>query len=323
MSSPFSDEQQKLLAGRLNPQFIRQFESGPQQGIRYVSGDYVILRANEIFGFGNWGYEITESPKVIESGVQGQKGTAYQVWSCRVKLTVRGCMPIEDYGTNVRSGDGANGLEMAYKGAVTDGIKRCFVAFGDQFGLELRDKHLEPDWSVVNTPGGGGATLAKDALPDAPPSRPANIDRDGVVHGNGQEMVDGSSWPNFFRAAKALNGIENMAQLKERTGDSDAHRWDAARRAAYLETLGQPVKNPPGIVPRGTPHWSESEPWGPRAFELMADMKLTEAMFSRPFGCEVTQHNFVRLVTDWLAANPTRGIEILCAMAMAPVEVAR
>ena len=239
-----------------------------------------------------------------------QDGAPIGLWG---RLTICGV-------TRVAYGSVERGTFEPEKQLISDLIRNGAMRFGVALDLWAKsDLHHDDGDSAGG--GASGATLAKGARPGEEAARPANIDGDGVVHG--EEAVDSFSWPNFFRAAKALNGIENMAQLKEKTGDSDAHRWDVTKRAAYLETLGQPVKNPPGIVPRGTPHWSESEPWGPRAFELMADMKLTEAMFSRPFGCEVTQHNFVRLVGEWLAANPTRGIEILCAMAMAPVEVAR
>lgn len=126
----------KELEKALDPSKI----SVMQGGIRYLEAHDVIRTANEIFGFGGWGFELACQPWVVEAGVQGQKQTPYEVWAVLGKLTVEGCPPITDIGTNTRSGTGSAGLEMAIKGAASDAIKRCLRLYGDRFGLVLYDK---------------------------------------------------------------------------------------------------------------------------------------------------------------------------------------
>lgn len=127
----------------LNPDRIVTFTKGPQQGLKYLEGHDVVANANRIFGYGNWGYRLVGQPWVIEEGAQGQNATPYQVWAAAVEVTIAGCTPFEELGTNTRQGTGSASLEMAIKGAVTDGMKRCLKNYGDQFGLVLYDKDNE------------------------------------------------------------------------------------------------------------------------------------------------------------------------------------
>ena len=122
---------------------IVTFTKGPQQGLKYLEGHDVIKTANRIFGYGNWSYRLVGQPWVIEDGVQGNNATPYQVWAAIVEATVDGCEPFVELGTNTRQGTGSAALEMAIKGAVTDGMKRCLKNYGDQFGLVLYDKDAE------------------------------------------------------------------------------------------------------------------------------------------------------------------------------------
>lgn len=137
------------LVKPLDPARITTFSQGPQKGVRYLEGEDVIRTANRIFGYGGWGYRLVSPPTCVEEGRQGTRvqddgsvGTFYQVWTAHVEVSVEGATPIADLGTNTRQGTGAASLEMAIKGAVTDGIKRCLKTFGDQFGLVLYDKDV-------------------------------------------------------------------------------------------------------------------------------------------------------------------------------------
>lgn len=137
-----SNEVTTELDKALDPKRITTFQSGPQKGVRYLEGEDVIRTANRIFGYGGWGYRLVSPPVCVEEGEQGQNNTLYQVWTAHVEVTVDGCPPVSDLGTNTRQGKGAAALEMAIKGAVTDGIKRCLKTYGDQFGLVLYDKDV-------------------------------------------------------------------------------------------------------------------------------------------------------------------------------------
>ena len=132
------------------------------RGVDYLEGHDVIRRANELFGYGNWGYEVIGQPYAIEEGAS-KGGTPYQVWVCAVRLTVRDGFSILEYGTNTRSGTGSDGLEMAFKGCITDGVKRCLKAFGDQFGLVLY--HKQHDHLLEQPP-----PLSHNLPPKMPPA---------------------------------------------------------------------------------------------------------------------------------------------------------
>ena len=159
----------------LDPKRVSRLRRG---NLAYLEGHDVIRRANELFGYGGWGFEITVKPHVLEEGSWGnaQNPTAYQVWSCCVRLTISGCPTVEEIGTNVRSGDGPDGLEMAYKGTLTDALKRCFHHYGDQFGLSLYDKDAPVDapQTAQNRPAATRAPKPDAPLPsmDAEPEEP-------------------------------------------------------------------------------------------------------------------------------------------------------
>ena len=138
----FTPEAIAELDGPLDPRRVVAFQSGPQKGVPYLEGHDVIRRANEIFGYGNWGFELVGQPTMVESGEQGNNKTPYQVWMAVGRLSIAGGQSVTEIGTNVRQGGGSASLEMAIKGAVTDAIKRCLTHLGDQFGLVLRDKSV-------------------------------------------------------------------------------------------------------------------------------------------------------------------------------------
>lgn len=135
----FSPETLRELSLPLNPDRVSVLNDGPAKGAPYLDGEDVTRRANEIFGFGNWGFELASLPTLVES-----EGNS-QVWAALGRLHVRDAMPIADLGTCVRHGPGSHGLEMAIKGCATDAMKRCLKQLGDQFGLVLYDKSVNSD----------------------------------------------------------------------------------------------------------------------------------------------------------------------------------
>lgn len=175
-----------VIVGQLNqpldPKRITTFSQGPQKGVRYLEGEDVIRTANRIFGYGGWGYRLVGQPVCVEDGEQGANNTLYQVWTAHVELTVAGCPPISDLGTNTRQGKGAASLEMAIKGAVTDGIKRCLKTFGDQFGLVLYDKDVSTQMLAREYAEAHGEperqTVQRDTIPTA--SAPSRAPREAT-----------------------------------------------------------------------------------------------------------------------------------------------
>lgn len=113
--------------------------------LAYLKGHNVIEQANEIFGYGGWGYDIllVELQNVLSE--TGEIIGGY--YAARLKLQVYGCLPITEEGIcpiqegrNPRAKIDAH--DMARKGAITDAMKRAFRCFGDQFGNSLYDTDL-------------------------------------------------------------------------------------------------------------------------------------------------------------------------------------
>lgn len=200
----------------LDPARITTFSQGPQKGVRYLEGEDVIRTANRIFGYGGWGYRLIGQPVCVEDGEQGSNNTPYQVWTAHVELTVEGCQPIADLGTNTRQGKGAAALEMAIKGAVTDGIKRCLKTFGDQFGLVLYDK----DVSLRDL---------QEAHGDLPPVHPPTAPK-----------ADAPEWWVAFRASCEENNVTAYALeqvLKVGPSLKTVEAWLAAEPGRHWSNL--------------------------------------------------------------------------------------
>lgn len=170
------------LSAPLDPARVKVGEIGPLSGVPYLDGEDVIRTANEIFGFGGWGFRVLGLPIKLESGTY-KNGTAYEVWAVAGELTVTGCEPVSDVGSNIRSGTGPEGLEMSYKGAATDCLKRCLVRYGDQFGLVLRDKDTSgadirqqrAEWEAQQ-----GAPAAQEPPKAQPPAQPREQPANGA-----------------------------------------------------------------------------------------------------------------------------------------------
>lgn len=98
--------------------------------LAYIEGCEAIRTMNEIFGFEGWSSEIKQITQL-----PGTPGVAVLA---QVRVVARGATR-DDIGI----GNGANntaGFEMAYKEAVTDGLKRAMRQFGERTGNCLYDK---------------------------------------------------------------------------------------------------------------------------------------------------------------------------------------
>ena len=147
--SVLASEVVEELRKPLDPNRIRRRQGrGGGQQYEYLAGHDAKRRANEIFGFGNWGAELIElreeaAVPVVKDGRDGWH-IAYRA-VCRI--TVRDCLPFSDvgYGDGVEYGPAANATarELAMKEAATDAMKRALTPWGDQFGLILYAKDDE------------------------------------------------------------------------------------------------------------------------------------------------------------------------------------
>jgi hypothetical protein len=192
MQSPFEEKQLKELDKALDKRFISDRKGASGRKLRYLEGHDAIDQADRLFGYGNWGYETLACEQtIIHDLLTGEPvGIAYKA---RVRLDVRGCIPIfevgsqpvavasiEDHIMSKRRKDASerNGEidsspfnpfeislartiimeahEQAEKGAVTDAVKRALRTFGEQFGNGLYGDGRIP---VVD-----GDTLTEDGL---------------------------------------------------------------------------------------------------------------------------------------------------------------
>lgn len=111
---------------------VKQKQVGNRPAADYLETYDVINRANEIFGYGQWG------TKVVNLETQPVDGRS--VCIATLELWVNGCESRQDIGVNISAGNKPEALETAIKGAASDALKRCFRHFGKQFGNDLYSK---------------------------------------------------------------------------------------------------------------------------------------------------------------------------------------
>ena len=231
MNSPFDEKTVAELEKPLDPARI-----ATMRNVKYLEGFDVIQRANEVFGYGAWGFEITKGPYVLESGTRGQENRAYEVWACHLRLHIMDALPIEEMGTNVRSGDGPDGLEMAAKGAVTDALKRAFHHYGNQFGLSLYDKSPEAQRPTQQarpqTQAQRGGMPATSPV-SQPPAAATNVDtRIG-------EIVAKPNWFEPFKVWMRENGVtpEEVAGITGTYSVTAIEAWIAGGDTRSINSL--------------------------------------------------------------------------------------
>ncbi len=154
-SSPLTLRQIEELKKPLDPSRVLRRVGFRGQQLEYLPVHDVIETANRIFGYGGWQREIRRLEKVYEDETDGVYSVGYL---CEYRVRV-GDVVHEDvgFGSSSNQPDPAQAHEMAVKAAVSDALKRCFRAFGDQFGLSLYRKH-----EIEEGPAGGVRT-ATDA----------------------------------------------------------------------------------------------------------------------------------------------------------------
>jgi DNA recombination protein Rad52 len=132
-----------LLARPLDPALVSERETRDGRLVQYIEGWAIINQANRIFGFDGWGSEVVGEvayrPLSLLDPDTGE-ALAVGMYTATVRVTVRGCPPKADVGCSFVPQDTPEAHEAAYKGAVTDALKRGLRHFGDQFGLRLYDR---------------------------------------------------------------------------------------------------------------------------------------------------------------------------------------
>ena len=188
----------------------------------YVEGRTVIDQANRIFGFGGWGHEVVGDVVLRDlDQVNTQTGEVRRIraYTATVKVTVPGAPPRTDVGFQPVAEETVEGHETAYKGAVTDGLKRALRTFGAQFGNALYG-------DVAGQPAGGdGDTLA-------PALRKTLLDL-GVSQGFDEERVRqavrGQTGKDLdeLPASELTPLVERAARKVQQRQDSEANGGNA------------------------------------------------------------------------------------------------
>ncbi len=150
----------------LDPALVSERKGRGGRRFSYIEGHTAIDQANQVFGYGGWGYELVGEVTLREF----KSGAAYSAY---VRVTVPGAPSRTDVGFQPVSDDSAEGHETAYKGAVTDALKRALRSFGDRFGNGLytgSSPAQAADLPTSQSSGGRGQREPQRAA--APPRQP-------------------------------------------------------------------------------------------------------------------------------------------------------
>jgi recombination DNA repair RAD52 pathway protein len=72
----------------------------------YLKGQLAVVKANNIFGYGNWGYQLASGVEVINTETENKNHNVIYRVRVAVTLEVRGCMPITEIGDCEAQGTG-------------------------------------------------------------------------------------------------------------------------------------------------------------------------------------------------------------------------
>lgn len=136
MAIQFSPETIELLKSDIDQARVKSRTIGGGQTASYVETHDVINQLNAVFGFGGWDFEVVSLNTLPMSD---SKMAVY----AKCRLTVQddsGQVIREEVGVDVMDTTKEAFVQMALKGVVSDGLKRCSKSFGNQFGLSLYEK---------------------------------------------------------------------------------------------------------------------------------------------------------------------------------------
>ncbi len=128
------------LDAPLDPSLVAQRKGRAGHTFPYLPGRVAIQQANRLLGYGGWGYDLVGAVTPRELTTRdAQTGTVEHAtaYTATVRLHVPGLPPRTDVGFRVVAEESAQGHETAYKGAVTDALKRALRTLGAQFGNDL------------------------------------------------------------------------------------------------------------------------------------------------------------------------------------------
>src|SRR5690606_29795308 len=116
-----------LLNQALSSNLVSERETRDGRLVQYLEGWAAISQANRVFGFDGWSAELVgdvayHPMRLIDAGSGEQLAVA--MYTATVRVSVKGCLPRTDAGCSFAYLDTPESHETAYKGAVTDALKR-------------------------------------------------------------------------------------------------------------------------------------------------------------------------------------------------------
>ena len=231
----------EALAQPLDPQLVSQRKGRGGRKFDYIEGHTAIDQANRIFGFGGWGYElvgdVTLRP-IEQTDQRTGEVTSTPAYSATVRVTVPGAPSRTDVGFQPVSDESPEGHETAFKGAVTDALKRALRSFGDRFGNGL---YGDPPTNSGNRRESEPAPQREQRRAPAQESQPA--ERRAPARRVVQPERGTASQPGADDA-QVLRG--QLIELSAQQGFSEQQLRDAveAKTGKPLDELGPAELNP-------------------------------------------------------------------------------
>jgi len=225
----------EALAQPLDPQLVAQRKGRGGRQFDYIEGHTAIDQANKIFGFGGWGFELVGdvSLRHVEQ-VDSRTGEVRRsaAYSAMVKVTVPGAPSRTDVGFQPVTDDSPEGHETAYKGCVTDALKRALRSFGDRFGNGLY---------------GDPPTTARHGRTPEPPQEPRHqpaAERSPSQQSRRRVVQPAASTDDDQRDARNLRG--QLLELSTEQGFTEEQVRVAvrAKTGCELDQLGPAELNP-------------------------------------------------------------------------------
>ena len=230
----------EALAQPLDPQLISQRKGRGGRKFDYIEGHTAIDQANRIFGFGGWGYELIGDVTLrpIEQ-INSRTGevTRTTAYSATVRVTAPGAPSRTDVGFQPVSDESPEGHETAYKGAVTDALKRALRSFGDRFGNGL----------YGDPPTNSGNRRESEPAPQREQRRtPAQESRPAERRGPARRVVQPESQANGDETGDARTLRGQLIELSAQQGFSERQLRDAVetKTGRSLDELGPAELNP-------------------------------------------------------------------------------
>jgi len=243
--------QHAYLLGELHPSRVQKDGKGKS----HVQAWDVRRHLIRAFGFGGFDVE-TVAIHLVSERENGNRFTV--IYRADVRLTVKNpdgsvLARYEDSATGdaINQPSLADAHDLALKTALSQGLKRCAVNLGDQFGLSLYNKGQAGE-AVVRSAYHPEIVAEKAAIKpatedapvegdenDAPPAEPA-LDREEVVLASNAvlEMIQkAESKSDLAVAWKEMKGAESNGQLTKHAVELLSEQWQA--RKEYLLNEGK------------------------------------------------------------------------------------